>query len=124
MEIFGSLVDFVFAQSCLGCGRADRVLCANCLSAVPKASLRCLKCGARNPFGRTCVVCKTRYTPDLVLAANLFEGVLREAIHLFKYDLIFISAFKNTNFLNSVPLKKSMARKGKSFAQYSTRLQE
>ena len=61
MEIFGSLVDFVFAQSCL-------------------------KCGARNPFGRTCVVCKTRYTPDLVLAANLFEGVLREAIHLFKYD--------------------------------------
>jgi len=79
-------VDFVFPQSCFVCGEPGVAVCRGCLRILPRARLKCLKCGRRNPLGTTCVICRNRNSPDKVLAVFDYDGPIREMIHLFKYE--------------------------------------
>ncbi len=85
-ELGNILTDFVFPQSCFVCGKMGTGICRQCLIDQPRARPKCLKCGAHNPFGLACRVCRTKYTPDRTLALYEFDGPIREMIHLFKYE--------------------------------------
>lgn len=80
-------LNILFPQRCVGCGEDGEVLCWNC-----KKSLRrivppiCPKCGKPQSSGNLCNSCVSRQCSiDGLRSPFRFEGVLREAIHQFKY---------------------------------------
>ena len=100
MNLFRRALDFLLPARCSFCGDpvADSGIprfCSRCwseLSPVPRPV--CPSCG--RPFGspeslthspeHECLACRTRPPHfDQALAAGLFEGPLREAIHVYKY---------------------------------------
>jgi len=90
-----SLIGLVYPRLCAACGQclggAERLFCAGCVDAVSgiKGTL-CSICGV--PFdGGTgddhpCSDCIRKRPPyDMARAAVIYEGAVKEAIHLYKY---------------------------------------
>uniref|UniRef100_A0A7V3JAM6 ComF family protein n=1 Tax=candidate division CPR3 bacterium TaxID=2268181 RepID=A0A7V3JAM6_UNCC3 len=69
--MLGFLLDFFFPKKCVGCGKEGIWLCKDCYAQILLKGL---------PF--------IRLTGDLdgVVCGSVFEGILREAIHVFKYE--------------------------------------
>ena len=87
-QIKEALLDLLFPPRCAGCRHPGGWLCPECREGIERVTGRlCLCCGL--PVGRSdrlCAVC--RLTPpsiDGIRSAAYFEGVLREAIHRYKY---------------------------------------
>jgi ComF family protein len=83
-------LNLFFPQYCLGCGKEGEVLCRDCISAFyPLISPICPKCGKPQPGGILCSKCVNwRNYIDGIRSPFKFEGVLRDAIHQFKYKNI------------------------------------
>ncbi len=86
----GSLITHIFPGRCLVCGAGDQVhlgLCALCRSqirAVPEPV--CAVCGSPIPFPGICLSCQSGRPPfDRMLSAGIFDGLLKDIIHAFKY---------------------------------------
>lgn len=81
------IFDFIFPPRCIGCKARGNWLCASCKSTashVPSAI--CSRCGSPTPQTQTCSTCwKMRPKFDAVRAEYFFEGIVRQAIHMFKY---------------------------------------
>lgn len=90
------VTNLLFPPRCVGCGRLGLLLCPSCLQAAPR--LRppyCQKCG--KPLGTspgTRLLSKSSLCPlcqespleiEGVRSPYLFTGVMRQAIHAFKY---------------------------------------
>lgn len=62
--IFQYLLDFIFPQKCLGCARAQIVLCSNCRSSLPILKVqRCPVCErVETPLGAICDSCRANPT--------------------------------------------------------------
>jgi len=69
--MLGFLLDFFFPKKCVGCGKEGVWLCEDCYAQILLKDL---------PF--------IRLAGDLdgVVYGSVFEGILREAIHVFKYE--------------------------------------
>ena len=80
-------LDFLLPQNCLGCGMEGAVLCNRCLARLPRISPPfCQRCGL--PLDTiACPDCQ-RQAPvfDGLRAPFKFERLIRESIHLLKYQ--------------------------------------
>jgi ComF family protein len=81
-------LELLFPSRCLGCGKEGSYICLDCrgrLPAITPPMCRC--CGIPLPDGGLCSVCLShRRIIDGIRSPFLFEGVIRQAIHQFKYD--------------------------------------
>ena len=86
-RIKGAALDLFFPARCVGCGREGKFLCADCLSAVKHIyPPLCPLCGRPQASGVLCPDCVSWQADiDGIRSPFRFEGVIREAIHQFKY---------------------------------------
>lgn len=89
--MFKVIQDNTIPPQCLLCGSLkdiDHGICSSCMSQIkPIPSPTCDICG--KPIGSygVCIPCQTnRPEFDKMLAAACFEGLLKDIIHLFKYQ--------------------------------------
>lgn len=86
-RLSASLVDLLFPPRCVGCGRVGEWLCEACQKSLHLIEPPfCPRCGLPNEHGQLCLSC--REAPlgiDGLRAVGPYDGVLREAIHRFKY---------------------------------------
>lgn len=83
-------LDLLFPRWCVGCGREGAYICADCQRSLTVISSPvCSRCGrplAAKTFSPECPGCSGRLIfIDSIRAPFLFEGVMRKAIHDFKY---------------------------------------
>ncbi len=79
-------LDLIFPMSCAGCGKEGKHLCQNCvfgLSALKKPYCGlCASPGQSSP----CRWCRERRPAfEGILAPFVFQGAIKEAVHVFKY---------------------------------------
>lgn len=84
----GGLLDLLFPSRCVGCRSVGSWLCADCRETI--AFIRppfCPRCGCPTGSHELCGSCR-RHPPALdgIRSVAYHEGVLREAIHRFKYQ--------------------------------------
>ena len=83
-------LDFLFPPRCVGCRRVGTWLCAECLGKIPRVEPPfCSRCGGavQAKAHGLCVRCRTSpLRIDCTRSVVYFEGVLREAVHQFKYN--------------------------------------
>lgn len=86
-QITGIALNLLFPQKCLGCGIEGELICKVCRQSLPRiAHPVCPQCGRPQPSGIICPVCVSGGHAINGLRSPLkFEGVVREAIHQFKY---------------------------------------
>lgn len=89
-RLFNSLVEVVLPIHCLGCGRGSKYLCPDCLGSLPKLELPfCDICGDPGMHG-VCRSCQELQNSEAlaiqgIRAPYLMDGLVREAVHSFKY---------------------------------------
>ena len=87
-QIREALLDLLFPPRCVGCRRPGTWLCPECRGRIEHVTGPLCPCCGRpvTQSDRLCSVC-CRMTPPIegIRSAAYFEGVLREAIHRFKY---------------------------------------
>ncbi|MBI2869563.1 MAG: ComF family protein [Chloroflexi bacterium] len=78
-------VDLLFPKRCVACGKEGDYICRDCLKLlIPIEPPICPRCGRPSPA--VCPECAARPARiDGVRSPFRFEGVLREAVHQFKY---------------------------------------
>lgn len=72
---------------CVGCRQADAWLCTECMRQIPRVtSPFCVCCGDAVSNSELCVRCQTSPLQiESIRSVVYFEGVLRRAMHWFKY---------------------------------------
>ncbi len=81
-------LDLVLPQSCLGCGQEGELICPACRPLLPRlVPPLCPRCGLPLPAGEACPDCGgLAYNIDGMRAPFAFAGLLRRAVHEFKYQ--------------------------------------
>ena len=81
------LLDLLFPPRCVGCRRSGTWLCADCLDQPPFVELpSCVRCGDKVVADELCARCRTSPLQiERIRSAVCFEGMLRKAMHGFKY---------------------------------------
>ena len=83
----GKIIDLLFPRWCTGCGREGEYICPSCrstLAVVEEPS--CERCGRPLGDSSACDNCGEDWSIDRIRAPFLYGGVIRQAIHNFKYD--------------------------------------
>jgi ComF family protein len=80
-------LDFLFPQKCLGCGNEGELICRPCRDIMPRIHPPiCPRCGKPQASGILCPNCiNWKYNIDAIRSPFKFEGIIREAIHQYKY---------------------------------------
>lgn len=80
-------LDLLFPQWCVGCGREGGYLCDNCRRSLSYISPPvCPRCGKPRSDGTLCPACDGGHPGiDGIRSPFLFDGVIRQAVHEFKY---------------------------------------
>jgi ComF family protein len=80
-------LDLLFPQRCLGCGEEGELLCRSCLKTLPQIFPPvCPRCGRPQTSEILCPACVGWQTSiDCIRSPLKFEGLVRQAIHQFKY---------------------------------------
>jgi ComF family protein len=79
-------LDILFPKRCLGCGHGGAFICQDCQRKLPYLiSPVCPVCGSPRLEAAICPKCLTGGYLDGVRSVFSFEGVIRRAIHEFKY---------------------------------------
>ncbi len=86
-QIRSRVLDFLFPARCIGCGREGTFLCISCRRNLPRLlPPLCPKCGRGLILEERCPVClKWKLEIDGIRSPFLFKGILRQAIHDYKY---------------------------------------
>jgi competence protein ComFC len=81
-------LDLLFPRWCLGCGREGGYFCPTCRQSLPFISPPvCARCGRPLAARPLCPACAgTEADIDGIRAPFLFQGLVRQAIHEFKYN--------------------------------------
>lgn len=84
------IFDLLFPRQCIGCGDEGEWICSGCLKDIDIIKQPfCPECRRPTVCGEFCEHCKTGFALDgIFICANFDEGVLKEAIHKFKYEFI------------------------------------
>jgi ComF family protein len=87
-QAWGSFIDLLFPPQCGGCQTAGSLWCEACRAAVkPIEPPWCEKCGEPFVADRLCANCRAHPLQiEKIRSVALFDGVLRQAIHRFKYE--------------------------------------
>ena len=82
-----TFLDLLFPRWCLGCGREGSFICSGCSRALPYITPPvCPRCGMPQPDATFCPTCYGReFATDGIRSALRFEGLVRQAVHQFKY---------------------------------------
>ena len=90
--IWSHLLRFFLPWACAGCRRAlgsleDTGFCGSCWLSIPRIQgLVCLACGIPlKDGGRFCYACRQDPPALMIRAATEYHGVMRPAVHRFKY---------------------------------------
>ena len=93
MQLLDTLLSVVAPLDCLGCGDEGTLACSMCLATVPTVPSRCYRCQSATTEFLVCQACK-RYTAlRHVWVASVFDGLVKEIIHTYKYERA-LSAYK------------------------------
>lgn len=86
-KIKGAALDFLFPQKCLGCGEEGSLLCQTCRKSLPQiVDPVCPRCGRPQSSSIVCPAClRWQASIDGIRSPLIFTGIIREAIHNFKY---------------------------------------
>jgi predicted amidophosphoribosyltransferase len=86
-KLGGAALDILFPHRCIGCGREGELICSSCLVNLPRIMPPvCPKCGRPQSSGLLCSDCISRQSHiDGIRSPFRFEGIIRQAIHQFKY---------------------------------------
>lgn len=83
-------LDLLYPKYCIGCGVEGCYICQRCLRKLPYLSpLNCPKCGlplGSRPFCPRCEEVSALGGLDSLHSVFRFEGLLRRAVHLLKYN--------------------------------------
>lgn len=87
-QVWGSFIDLLYPPQCGGCQTAGSLWCDACRAAIePIKPPWCEKCGEPFVTDRLCANCRAHpLVIEKIRSVALFEGVLRQAIHRFKYE--------------------------------------
>jgi ComF family protein len=87
-QVWSWLIDLLFPPRCGGCQKAGSLWCETCRAAVqPIEPPWCEKCGEPFIADGLCANCRAHpLSIEKIRSVALFDGVLREAIHRFKYE--------------------------------------
>lgn len=82
------IASLLFPRICVGCGKDIRWICDYCLQTIDIIKQPfCPECRRPSESGEFCENCRSRFNLDgIFICANFSEGVLKEAIHQFKYN--------------------------------------
>ncbi len=82
------LLDLLFPPRCIGCRRKGIWLCASCIDKIELIRPPiCPLCGRPVSQGGLCSFCRSDPPPlDGIRSIAYFEGIMRQAIHRFKYE--------------------------------------
>jgi ComF family protein len=80
-------LDLLFPQRCLGCGEEGELLCKACLKTLPRIfPPLCPRCGRPQTSEILCPACASwQASIDCIRSPLKFDGLVRTAIHQFKY---------------------------------------
>jgi len=86
-KLKGRIVDFLFPQWCIGCGKEGEFICPSCRRSLPRVMPPlCPRCGKPRPSGTLCPTCVSWQAEiDGIRSPFRFDGVMRQAIHQLKY---------------------------------------
>jgi len=86
-KLKGIVVDFLFPQRCVGCGKEGEFICYSCRRSLPRVMPPlCPRCGKPQPSGILCPACVSWQAEiDGIRSPFRFDGVMRQAIHQLKY---------------------------------------
>ena len=87
-QVWSAFIDLLFPPRCGGCRAAGSLWCESCRAAVkPIVPPWCEKCGEPFVTDRLCANCRA-YPLEIekIRSVAVFDGVLRQAIHRFKYE--------------------------------------
>jgi ComF family protein len=81
-------LELLFPSRCLGCGREGSLVCPICRGKLPIITPPiCHRCGIPQLDGELCSACLShKHDIDGIRSPFRFEGVIRQAIHQFKYN--------------------------------------
>lgn len=80
-------LDLLFPKYCLDCNKEGTYLCENCgKKIVPLKYATCPECKKITKFGQYCSRHQKQYLNGIIIACYYHKGILREAIHNFKYN--------------------------------------
>jgi ComF family protein len=86
-KLKGMALDLLFPQWCVGCGREGDYICCSCRQLLlPIEPPVCPRCGRPQSSGMLCSEC-VNWQADIdgIRSPFVFDGVMRQAIHEFKY---------------------------------------
>ncbi len=87
VKLKGMALDFLFPQSCVGCGEGGSFICSSCRSSLLRiVPPLCPKCGKPQSGGILCPGCVGWQAEiDGIRSPFRFDGVIRQTIHQLKY---------------------------------------
>ena len=87
-KLKGIALDLLFPRWCVGCGREGDFICPACLKSLPRINPPlCPRCGQPQLNAVICPVCVGwQASIEGIRAPFKFDGVIRRAIHEFKYN--------------------------------------
>ena len=86
-KLKGIVLDFLFPQWCVGCGKGGAFICPSCRRSLPRIMPPlCPRCGKPQLSGTLCPSCvSSRVEIDGIRSPFRFDGVIRQAIPQLKY---------------------------------------
>jgi competence protein ComFC len=76
----------LFPERCLGCGARDVIVCSECREGIrPLPRTLCPRCARPERLGNVCRRCAAEPNLDALVAATVYQGVVRRAIHELKF---------------------------------------
>ena len=86
-KLKGMVLDFLFPQWCVGCGREGAFICSSCRRSLPRVMFPLYsRFGKPQSSGMLCPACVGGQAEiDGIRSPFRFDGVMRQAIHQLKY---------------------------------------
>lgn len=83
------ILDVLFPKFCISCRTEGAFLCQECAASRVFIAPSCFVCGKRNLSGKTCSACNRKTSIRRFFAPFSYKDeVLRNAIHLYKYERV------------------------------------
>lgn len=86
-QLQSEVTDLFFPRECIGCGKVGDFICVRCAKKLPRLNPPlCPRCGRPETSGSYCHDCwGNHHNLESVRSVFAFDGLIRDAIHAFKY---------------------------------------